>query len=242
MKAYIQAAANGFPHNDNFYDAYQGFHEMGFETILFRTRDELMQSEPEDVVVGYVGTVQYKLRNLGVAIPDLDYPDELKQYLGRKIWPSKLSTVNNDPDLWPVFIKPVKDKAFTGVAVHSTRDLVGCGNCMEDYEIYCSDILDIRAEWRVFVRYGQILDVRPYRGDWRLHFDPCVIESAVRDYVTAPAGYAIDFGVTADGKTVLIEVNDGYALGNYGLFRILYAQLLSARWAELTGTKDECRF
>ncbi|MBQ8961536.1 MAG: hypothetical protein IJ071_10060 [Ruminococcus sp.] len=41
---------------------------------------------------------------------------------------------------------------------------------------------------------------------------------------------------------MLIEVNDGYALGCYGLFYIDYAKLLSARWAELTGTEDECAF
>jgi succinate-acetate transporter protein len=40
-------------------------------------------------------------------------------------------------------------------------------------------------------------------------------------------------------KTLLIEVNDGYALGSYGLFYIDYAKILAARWAELTGTKDE---
>lgn len=32
----------------------------------------------------------------------------------------------------------------------------------------------------------------------------------------APNGYGIDFGVTDDGRTLLIEVNDGYALGSYG--------------------------
>ena len=64
----------------------------------------------------------------------------------------------------------------------------------------------------------------------------------IRKYTDAPKGYAIDFGVTADGKTVLIEVNDGYALGSYGLMEIDYAKLLSARWAELTETQDECAF
>ena len=66
-----------------------------------------------------------------------------------------------------------------------------------------------------------------------------VIKQAVQDYKTAPAGYSLDFGVTDTGRTLLIEVNDGYALGSYGLFYIDYAKLLSARWAELTGTKDE---
>ena len=41
---------------------------------------------------------------------------------------------------------------------------------------------------------------------------------------------------------ILIEVNDGYALGSYGLFYLDYAKLLSARWAELIGIQDECNF
>ena len=95
---------------------------------------------------------------------------------------------------------------------------------------------------RVFVRYGKILDVRPYKGDWRIHFDADIIESAVNEYKSAPAAYAIDFGVTDDGRTLLIEVNDGYALGSYGLFYPDSSKLLSARWAELTNTTDECDF
>jgi hypothetical protein len=69
-----------------------------------------------------------------------------------------------------------------------------------------------------------------------------VIENAVSEYKNAPNGYAIDFGVTDDGRTLLIEVNDGYALGSYGLFYLDYAKLLSARWAQLTDTMDECAF
>jgi ATP-grasp domain, R2K clade family 2 len=80
--------------------------------------------------------------------------------------------------------------------------------------------------------------VHLYQGDWRLTCDPQIIEAAVTAYSSAPAGYAIDFGVTATGETLMIEVNDGYALGNYGLPPIYYTQLLSARWSELTDTED----
>lgn len=72
--------------------------------------------------------------------------------------------------------------------------------------------------------------------------EAAVIESAVKDFAGAPAGYAADFGVTGDGRTLLVEINDGYSLGCYGLQHNLYAQLLSARWAELVGTEDECNF
>ena len=37
-------------------------------------------------------------------------------------------------------------------------------------------------------------------------------------------------GVLNDGSTVLVEVNDGFALGDYGLGTLLYVDLLKARW------------
>ena len=242
MKVYIQSKDKYTPHNYNFFNAYQGFKEMGFETIMFSNFQELRNSKEDDVVVGYVNTVRQRLFDFGIITPEIDYPKELTRYLGRKIWTTKLSQITDNPELWPIFVKPIEDKKFTGVVVRSTKDLVGCGTYGENPDILCSEIVNFKAEWRCFVRYGKILDVRPYKGDWRLHFEPTIIENAVKDYSTAPNGYAIDFGVTDDGRTLMIEINDGYALGCYGLFYINYAKLLSARWAELTNTTDECAF
>lgn len=39
-----------------------------------------------------------------------------------------------------------------------------------------------------------------------------------------------------------MEINDAYALGCYGLASVLYAKLISARWSELLGVKDEYKF
>lgn len=242
MRAYIQTKKYGKFDNDNFFKAYLGFHEMGFETITFSNNKELQTSNLEDVVVGYIGTVRSRLNDFGITAPEMDYPDEIKSYIGRKIWKSNINAINANPDLWPVFVKPVEDKKFTGVVVRSARDLIGCGSCYENAEVICSEIVNFVAEWRVFVRYGNIIDVRPYKGDWRIHYDPKIIESCVKQFSSAPKGYGIDFGVTDDGRTLMIEVNDGYALGSYGLQYVDYAKLLSARWAELTKTKDECNF
>ncbi len=43
----------------------------------------------------------------------------------------------------------------------------------------------------------------------------------------------MDFGVTFESETILIEVNDGFSIGNYGLADYHYARLLEARWDEL---------
>lgn len=242
MKVFIQSTKNYLPCNSNFFQAYQGFHEMGFETIFFHNKEELLKSEKEDVVVGYVKTVRSRLMDFGITTPEMDYPEELMDYMGRKIWYSKVNTINSHPELWPVFIKPIEDKKFTGVVVNSPKDLIGCGSCYDNADIICSEIVDFIAEWRCFVRYGQILDVRLYKGNWRVHHNAAIIEHAVKNFTSAPAGYAIDFGLTKDGRFLLIEVNDGYSLGCYGLFYLDYAKLLSARWAELTNINDECNF
>ena len=49
----------------------------------------------------------------------------------------------------------------------------------------------------------------------------------------AKAAYGIDFGVLAQGDTALIELNDGFSLGSYGLDQSVYADLIVARWTEL---------
>lgn len=60
------------------------------------------------------------------------------------------------------------------------------------------------------------------------------IEKAVAAYHSAPAGYALDFGVTDDGRTLLVEMSDGYGLASFGLKAPIYMQILAARWQELT--------
>lgn len=242
MKAYIQCNSKMLPFNETAYNAYLGFDEMGVETVFFNSRDAFKGARREDIVVGGLGPIKWRLEELGCEYPELDYPDELQNYLGRKIWKSKINTINSNPDLWPVFVKPYIDKRFTGRVINSTKDLIGCGSCYENYDVICSEVIDIKAEWRAFIRYGQLLDIRRYKGDWKVHFDPEVVEHCIRDYTSQPAGYAMDFGVTDKGETVLIEVNDGFAVASYGLFHIDYAKFLSARWAELTGTEDELNF
>ena len=49
---------------------------------------------------------------------------------------------------------------------------------------------------------------------------------------------SIDIGVTNDGRTLLIECNDAYSLGSYGLEDYKYAKLLSARWSQLLDRED----
>jgi hypothetical protein len=141
-----------------------------------------------------------------------------------------------------IFIKPVQTKLFKGKVIREFRDFIGL-NRAEDVPIWCSEVIDFKTEWRCFVRYGELLDVRYYRGDWGQRLDVERVKEAIEDFEEeAPAAYCLDFGVDENGKYWLVEVNDGYSLGSYGMEPIKYVKFLSARWAELTGTTDYLAF
>ena len=101
-------------------------------------------------------------------------------------------------------------------------------------KIWKSTLFTIISEWRLWVLQGEIVGLCPYKGRWDVFPDPSVLKAAVAAYHSAPAGYALDFGITDEGKTLLVEVSDGYALASFGLKSRLYMQILLARWQELT--------
>ena len=107
-----------------------------------------------------------------------------------------------------------------------------------DTEIICSDVVRFISEWRCFVRYGEILGIRYYNGDQNAECDATIIERAVHEFSGAPVAYVLDFGVTDDGRTLLVEMNEGMAIGCYGLQDELYAKFLLARWMEIIEMKD----
>lgn len=84
-----------------------------------------------------------------------------------------------------------------------------------------------------------MLDCKHYWGDPLKFPSAEIIRFAIQDYASAPDAYGIDFGVTKEGKTLLIEVNDAWTLGCYGLEAHLYAKFLLTRWAQMTITIDE---
>ncbi|WPC43408.1 ATP-grasp domain-containing protein [Clostridium sp. JS66] len=242
MKIYIKKNSKGEIASHNIYLAYEGFMDMGFEIIFYENIDEVTDNRKEDLIVGTIEDTRKTLSKFKIEVPEICYPDELKAFLGRKVWKSKLSNIENDPSKWNIFIKPIEGKRFTGLVVKEFRDFIGLRNGENDIDILCSETVNFVSEWRCFVRYGKILDVRRYRGDWRNYLNPKIVDKAISEFISAPYGYGIDFGVTDKGETLLIEVNEGYSLGSYGLQSIDYAKLLSARWAELTNSVDECDF
>ncbi len=239
MKAYIQYNSDGIPATEVSYKALCGFRYLGFETAKYRSADELSDAETDSVVAGNIETIRSRLKALGCFKEQECYPESLKPYYGRKIWECSISELK-DPSAWPVFVKPVLQKSFCARIVNTADNLHFDPEVSDDTRVYCNEAVHFRSEWRAFVRYGRIVDLRHYLGNWRRYPDTGLIEECVQSFKDQPAAYGIDFGVTQDGRTLLIEVNDGYSLAPYGLNDIEYAKLLSARWSELIGCDDPC--
>ncbi len=63
-----------------------------------------------------------------------------------------------------------------------------------------------------------------------------MVKTAIKDFENSDErtdAYGIDFGILKSGETALVEWNDGYALGSYGLDKEIYTDLILSRWEEI---------
>lgn len=242
------------PYNSNIYQGLDGALKLGLETQGYRIVDEIYADYKKgDIVLDGVEQVKFCLEKFEIVPSNFDYPSVLKPYLGRKVWIDKINSIAKDPKKFTAgyFIKPLKQKVFTGRTVSSLRDLIGCGNNREDYEVFVSEPLNIVYECRGFVYYDDLIDLRPYKGDYRYmkRMDTDVIARAMQDWKKweeRPNACSLDFGVVETGnphqyKTVLIEGNLPYALGCYGCDSLKYIRLINAYIAQISGVTDELR-
>ncbi|MCC2667559.1 MAG: hypothetical protein K0Q72_30 [Armatimonadetes bacterium] len=225
----------------NYFAAWLGFQELGAEILFFEQGAvETLPPLAELVVVGSINSVRTALSRLSVPWPEIpNLPEELAPFAGRDTWSSTLGKVREEVQagVSPYFIKPVSGQAkrFTGHAVHSFRDLIKTAGLPNDVPVFCSAAVSFRTEYRGFVHQGGLVGCKHYAGCFRHAPDFEVVDAAIAAYTSAPVAYSLDVGVTDDGRTLLIEVNDGYSLGHYGLDPVPYARLLADRWLEITG-------
>lgn len=255
MRVWAKTRANGEYHSNNISHAVYGFRELGAEIVKYQTIDEIYKLvSREDIVLDYIDQCLTIFDKFGKHPHVDDYPKELQPYLGRKIWKDNINNINSNPDKWGIFVKPLKEKAFTGKVINGTADLVGCGSCYENYEVYCSEVVNIKREWRGFVLYDKLIDLRPYNGDWHYNYNPEVIDKIMKSFLTwedRPLACSLDFAVVDMKKakdnhevlqTIFLEANDAFALGNYGLHYLDYAKMISARWSQILDRPDEYKF
>lgn len=243
---YIQANRDGLPYSTNGEVAARGFTYLGYEVHLFVKTDLAKQEiTPDTVVVGGMGTVHAALEQIGIRPPlHVTVPAILFPYLGREVWKTTVPQLIS-ANRFPVFVKPYEDnKLFDGCVVHSAEELeeltaarASFPGITENNLIFAQEPVTFLSEWRVFILRGRPVGVSHYKGDLFAFPFAGVLRATLGAYQNAPAGYSADFGITDTGRTLLVEVNDGYALGAMGLAADRYAELLRTRWEEITSKR-----
>jgi hypothetical protein len=195
--------------------------------------------------------IRHALSVLGVSMPsNIDYPQSLQHLLYRRVWQSTLGEVHSQLLQNPegVFIKPVEDcKAFSGlIASLDWMDYL-LDQFPRSFPVYCSELVSMLAEYRVYVLNGRVLGICQYQGSADIQIDVQTVEQAVKTLFESEegksiSGCAMDFAVMkvkeSDGSerlvTGLVEVNEGFAIGIYeGVAAKDYTDMLIERWYHL---------
>jgi hypothetical protein len=211
----------------------------------------VLDKNPSLCPVGSVEFVQAWIRHLGLVEPKpIDYPFSLYKFLGREVWMAQgvhLLLVSS----FPLFVKPVATKAWTGRVLTRDSDLTGL-----DGPVLVSDVVQFNEEFRVYVlKQGtdsaKILFVGRYDNlDCGLETPPLDVISKANEMIQVfergagdhsyPCAYALDIGITDSGRVLLVEVTDAWAVGLYkpdtGIYpgyRKDYFNWLHARWEQI---------
>jgi hypothetical protein len=243
-KIYIEAL-NNFPIADWGVSALLGFRSRGADIIFFEDIEEVPTSK-WNIVVACIETTNKYFERFGMPPKKaLNIPDELNQwkYLRRAIKKTTMGDLREHAEGYiktnnGIFVKPDgRAKEFIGGVVEAAdRVPIFFKDIADDCPILLSEPVKFVSEYRGYVIDGQLVGLYWYIGDFRIFPDVAIIEEAIKDYTSQPAGYSIDFGVTDKGETLLIECNDGWSLGNYGLDAGKYSKLLARRWMEIMKT------
>jgi hypothetical protein len=241
-RVYIKRAGGEIA-TESCYTAWRGFSHLGYPLDFFEW-DDLVQKclrlDRLTLVVGGTVTVHMALRQIGVDVPPpLNLPHLLLSFAGRHIWETTLGEIRKEYDARhrePVFIKPlVETKSFVGCLVTGQAELERMQHLDDELRLQAAEPVDFISEWRYYIHHGNVVGIAQYNGEWSIVPDSTIVRQAVAAYSTGPIAYGLDFGVTAEGRTLLVEANDAFALGAHGMDAVSYAKMLEDRWLEITG-------
>lgn len=236
---YIQAK-NNFPFNIEAAGVLLEMRERGADIKLFETDDiESVPLNRGSVIIGSIENTHRFFTGMGWNIPpSITIPDKLSStwWTRRNITKMTLGEALIKTD-YPFFIKSYELKKFTTGVIESDDTKKWFREDLDrNIPVLVSDVVDFKSEWRVYVLNKQVVGVCNYLGDLQYYPEMNIIEDMIRQFDTSPSFYSLDVAVMTEGRlefTALIECNDGYSLGNYGLPPKLYTRGLMARWMEI---------
>lgn len=252
MIVYIQCIDN-IPAFDFAMACYEGALKMGMKIIKFEKIDEVPANKNNLVVACIEDTLIY-LNKINGRVPEALNIFSLfdKDLLNRKHFTYTLQELFDYPDqiknfmkVQEFFIKPLYEtKAFASGVI---KDLKNLPLILSDYkgskniEVLVTKTVDIVSEYRVFVRRNRpekISGMKHYSGDFFVYPNKEFIIKCINHltkYTDFPASYTLDIGILSNGETIIVELNDGWSCGNYGLDGETYLKFYLDRWKQLMG-------
>jgi hypothetical protein len=243
--AYVQQNDLGEWLTPSQFAAQRGFALKGYEVRPY-TYEQLLNGECEHnrhiIYHGGVQAVVEALKRIGVQRPDnFDLPEQLREdrYLRRKWWTTTLQEARSLEK--PIFIKPLEGhKRFTGHVVRCFSDLLKTSSLPSEYPVLAQEPITFLSEFRYFVVRGRAVGMSCYWGRPLILPDGDRIQEMIQTYTNCPVAYSLDVGTieydTGNNivtETALVEVNDFFSLGSYGLDALLYVEGVELRWDEM---------
>jgi hypothetical protein len=255
-RALILMDRNGDYFDRNQFELAEGFGELGIAIQRYK-RQELLFNEisitPNDIFCGTIDTCRSAFRRLKIQEPVIDtypesilnHPSDIMGNIKRNITLRTLhDVINSFDEANPIFMKPVKTKMFEGKVINTKYEMDFYKTGFDlDMMVYVSNVVDIREEYRAFIHNGKIENISHYKGSICNGPSEAYIEQIVEDLDIKSCFYCIDIAVYEDcnkdyysvpeNRKMVLEVNDGWALGNYSMDSVTYAQCIMDRWQEI---------
>ena len=99
------------------------------------------------------------------------------------------------------------------------------------YEPFKSKII---SEWRLYVHNDKLVDARNYSGEFivspNYEYAMTVITNNKGKF---PCAYTVDIAVLESNENVVVEFNDMWAIGNYGIPNDIYLRVLKDRYFQI---------
>lgn len=134
-----------------------------------------------------------------------------------------------------LFIKPIEIKLFTGLILdgmqHSCLLNLPSQTIVMAYEPFKSKII---SEWRLYVHNDKLIDSRNYSGEFIISPDyQYAMKVISNNRGKFPCAYTVDIAVLENNENVVVEFNDMWAIGNYGIPNDLYLRVLKNRYFQI---------
>ena len=193
---------------------------------------------PENIIpIGSIEFVNRFLERIGKSpLIALNIPSEIsdEEFTMRKIFRNK--DISDLPALskeyGPLIIKPERTPKLFEAEIYEPQKQEIFSRIPKNEPLFVSQKLssEIVSEWRVFCRYGAMLDIRPYILDEWVFPDKIIVERMLSRLYRYPA-ITLDVAVLEDGRTVALETHNFVSCGFYGFGGPKMLKMTKMAWA-----------